>query len=222
MNLQMRTALVLAAGLLAGACSSTHYVTIRHPLHVGQVDPNSVPFNARRHERPRGLQAGTLVDEAQLTELSPERICLHTNIWALDEVDPGRGIYQNYQIALLNDQDNVENDAAQIMLEQPITQRYQGHIAQRRQVGTRSVCANWERRNRQRICTRYRQEPVYQTFYIPHIWQVTNHPANVCFPNGGFVTPSTTRVALEMDGPGAGRQVYEWQFESAVQQQQAQ
>ena len=108
MNARIGTGLAIVVGLVLGACSSTHYVTIRHPLHVGQVDPNEVPFNARREERPRGLPEGALTDSASLTEVTPERVCVHTNLWALDEVQPDRGVYQNYSIALLNDQDGVE------------------------------------------------------------------------------------------------------------------
>lgn len=222
MNARIATGLVFAVvGLVLGACSSTHYTTIRHPLHVGQVDPNEVPFDALREERARGLPEGTLTDTASLTEVTPERICLHTNLWALDEVQPDRGVYQNYSIGLLNDQDGVVNDQAQVALEQPITQQYNGFIQRREQTGTRRVCAQY----RNRVCVRYRTEPVYRTVRYPHVWQVTNYPANICFPNGGFVTPSTSRVSLEVDGHGPGRMVFEWQFESAVaggQQQQQQ
>lgn len=226
MNVRTRFALIISTvALLAGACSSTHYVRIRHPLHVGQVDPNEVPFNARREESPRGLPAGVLTDSASLTEVTPERICLHTNLWTLDEVDPNRGVYQSYRIALLNDQEGVEMTDAQIQLEQPVSQAYQGHIAQQVPAGYRTVCAQY----RQRVCVQYRQEQMYRTVYIPHVWQVTNHPASMCFNNGGFITPSTTRVALEVDGQGPGSMVFEWQFDSAVaatqpqqQQQQAQ
>ena len=70
-----KTLSLLVATLALGACSSTHYVSIRHPLHVGQVDQNEVPFEARRVERDRGLGPGSLVDRAQLTEVTPERIC---------------------------------------------------------------------------------------------------------------------------------------------------
>lgn len=217
MNGRLRFSLLFTAmTLLLGACSSTHYVRIRHPLHVGQVDPNSVPFEARREESPRGLPAGTLVDEAQLVEVTPERICLHTTLWTLDEVNPERGVYQNYNIALLNDQEGVEMSNAQIQLEQPITQAYNGHIARREQVGTRRVCASYRGQGRRRHCVRYRREPVYQTRYYPHVWQVTQHPATMCFGNGGFITPSTTRVALEVDGRGPGSMTFEWQFDSAV------
>lgn len=213
MNVRTRFALILSvAAAIAGACSSTHYVRIRHPLHVGQVDPNEVPFNARREESPRGLPAGVLTDSASLTEVTPERICLRTVLWALDEVDPARGVYQNYRIALLNDQSGVEMTDAQIQLEQPITQAYNGHIARREPAGWRTVCDQY----RNGRCVRTRQEQIWVTRYYPHVWQVTSHPATMCFANGGFVTPSTTRLALEVDGQGPGSMVFEWQFDSAV------
>lgn len=219
MNSLNKTGFLLAVVGLLGACSSTHYVSIRHPLHVGQVDPNEVPFNARREERPRGLPAGTLTDSASLTEVTPERICAVTNLWSLDEVAPDRGAYQSYRIALLNDQEGVENTSAEINLSQPQTQHYNGFIERRVQEGWERVCAA----QRNRVCVRWEERPRYVIRRFPHVWQVTNYPAQVCFPNGGFVTPSTTRVALEVDGSGPGRMVFEWQFESAVaggQQQQ--
>lgn len=208
---------ILVAVVALGACTSTHYVRIRHPLHVGQVDPNSIPFQAGHHERPRGLPQGTLVDLASLTEVTPERICMRTNLWALPEVDPERGVYQTYRIALLSDQEGVERADAQIELEAPSSQSYNGHIAQQVHAGYQSVCAEY----RNRSCVRWRQEPVYRTVYVPHVWEVTNHPATMCFPNGGFITPASTRLALEVDGPGPGSMVFEWQFDSAVAAQAA-
>jgi hypothetical protein len=216
MNGRTKLTILVAVAVLA-ACSSTHYVRIRHPLHVGQVDPNSVPFQAAREERPRGLPQGTLVDAASLTEVTPERICMQINLWSIPEVDPGRGDYQSYRIALLNDQQGVERADGQIQLAQPMSQAYNGHIAQQIHAGYQTVCAEY----RNRGCVRYRQEPIYRTIFVPHVWQVNNHPATMCFPNGGFVTPATTRLALEVDGAGPGSMVFEWQFDSAVAGQPA-
>jgi len=209
-----RTSLLLvAAALVLGACSSTHYVTIRHPLHVGQVDQNEVPFEARRVESTRGLQRGALVDTATLTEVTPERICARTNLWSIDEIDGGRGVYQNYRITLRSDVEDVENTDAQVQLEQPQLTPMQGHITQRVPAGWRRVCN--QRRNGR--CVSYRRVQAYRTIYVPHVWNVSNNGANVCFPNGGFITPATTRVALSVDGQGPGEMIFEWQFESAVQ-----
>lgn len=208
--------LILALSVIVvGACSSTHYVSIRHPLHIGQVDPNEVPFQARRIERARGLNAGVLVDSASLTEVTPERICARTNLWSIDQVDSGRGVYQNYRITLRNDNNEVENTNAQVALEQPVTTPMQGHIARRVPAGWRRVCASY----RNGRCVRFRRERVFVTRYFPHVWNVTNSPATVCFPNGGFVTPATTRVSLSVDQQGPGEMIFEWQFESAVQGQ---
>ncbi len=212
MNANSRLGLFVVVAALAG-CSSTHYVEIRHPLQVGQVDPNSVPFEARTEESARGLPTGSLVDEASLTEVTPERVCARITMWSLDEVDPGRGDYNSFRIAMLNDQDGVEVDQATVQMEQPMTQQFQGHIARREPVGWRNVCAG----TRNGRCVRYRRERVYRTVYYPHIWQVTNHPATVCFANGGFITPATTRAAIEVDRRGPGRMIFEWQFQSAVQ-----
>lgn len=213
-----RIQLTVALALVASACSSTHYVEIRHPLHVGQVDPNEVPFNARREERPRGLQPGTLVDTATLTEVNPERVCAQMSLWSLDEVNPNRGDYNNFRISLLSDAEGVEVDQGTVQLEQPITQQFQGHIA-------RQVPAGWRRVCRRRVngrCVAWQRQRVYRTVYQPHMWQVTNHPAQVCFPNQGFITPATTRVAIEVDRRGPGGMTFEWQFQSAVQSTQPQ
>ena len=205
--------LLLALAIAIVGCSSTRYTTIRHPLHVGQVDPNTVPFEAAAQERSRGLPPGTLVDQARLTEVTPERVCAQVSLWSLDQVDPTRADYNNFRVALLNDQENVEVDQAQIQLEAPQTQAFQGHIAQRVRTGARRVC-NGRRNGR---CVAWRTVPVFRTVYRPHVWRVTDHPATVCFPNGGFVTPSTTHVSLELDARGPERMIFEWQFESAVQ-----
>ncbi len=205
--------MLAAAALTLGACASTHYVTIRHPLQVGQVDPNEVPFEARRAETAQGLQRGTLVDTATLTEVTPDRICARTNLWSIDELDGGRGVYQNYRITLRNDVEDVENTDAQIQLEQPTMTPAQGHIAERVHAGWRRVCAS----TRNGHCVRYNRVEVHRTIYVPHVWNVSNNGATICFPNGGFITPATTRVALSVDGQGPGEMIFEWQFESAVQ-----
>jgi len=212
--------------LVAVACSSTHYVHIRHPLQVGQVDPNAVPFENSFAENERGLPGGTLVDEASLTEVTPERVCAHVRLWSV-ETNPERGIFQNYQVSLLNDQDGVENSQAQISPEQPVTTPMQGHIARTIQTGTRQVCSYYNSRG---YCTGWTTQPVYQTYYEPHVWQVTSYPASLCFQNGGFVTPSTTRISLDFDpSQGGGNFVFQWVLDSAVantppppQQQQTQ
>ena len=206
------TMVAAATALLASACSSTHYVHIRHPLHVGQVDPNAVPFNSHREESEYGLPDGILSDEASLTEVTPERICVQTTLWSMPEIDSSRGMYENYRIALLNDQSGVENTTGQIEVQQTQSAVYNGQLRQQIQDGTRRVCANY----RNRVCVRWRTEPVYRTIYVPHQWEVTHTPANICFANGGFLTPSTTRVSLEVDEQGPARMVFEWQFDSAV------
>jgi len=207
------TWIAATAALMLGACSSTHFVTIRHPLHVGQVDPNEVPFNARRVERERGLPAGSLVDTASLTELTPERICIDMNMWAIENADSGRGMYQNYRITLRNDNDDVENTDAQVAVGQTTVTPMQGHISRRVPSGWRRVCNG--RRNGQ--CVSWRRVRTYRTIYVPHVWNVSNSPAQVCFPNGGFVTPATTRLSMSVDQQGPGEMIYEWEFQSAVQ-----
>ena len=205
--------IALLAGPVLGACSSTHFVNIRHPLHVGQVDPNEVPFEAGREEGPRGLPGGTLTDTASLTEVTPERICARVKLWTLDEVDVTRGDFNNYRISMLNDQDGVEVSNAQVQLETPVTQAYNGVIQQRIQDGYERYCV---RRTNRGACVRYGTRPRYRTVNVPHVWQVTSHPAQLCFANQGFVTPSTTRVSIEMDGQGPGSMTFQWQFDSAV------
>jgi hypothetical protein len=204
---------LVALGGFGAACNTTAYVHIRHPLQVGVVDPNSVPFENTSAERQRGLPAGVLVDQASLVEMTPDRVCIQTNVWSLAS-QPQRGDYRNYRVVLLSDVSGVENTQGEIVEQQRTQQAYQGHIAQRVQTGTRRVCAA---RNRQGVCTRFRQQAVYQTVYRPHIWTVVQNPASVCFVNGGFITPATTRVALEFrPNGGAGSFTFEWQLDNTV------
>lgn len=210
----LRTLPLAVLGALAlASCSTTAYVEIRHPLQVGQVDPNSVPFEARGAERERGLPAGALVDQAQLTELTPDRICVQTNIWSLQSRQE-RGLYANYRIVMLNDQSGVENTQGEVIEQTRQVTPMQGTVAERRQTGWRNVCAA---RNSRGGCVRYTRQAVYQTFYVPHVWNVISNPAQVCFANGGFVTPATGRVGLEFRPiGGAGSFTFEWQFANTV------
>ncbi|HJL14268.1 MAG TPA: hypothetical protein RMH99_01360 [Sandaracinaceae bacterium LLY-WYZ-13_1] len=180
---------VLAAAVLV-ACGRTTYVRIRHPLQVGQVDPNSVPFEHTREERRRRLPPGTLVDEAQLLVLNPEQICVRVTVWSTD-LEPQRSDFRGYRIALLNDRSDLENTSAQIQLEQPRVGQYQG------------------------IRRVYRGG--YRTTATSHTYTVTQQPAVLCFPNQGFVTPSTTHLTLELEDAGAGNRInFEWDFDSSV------
>ncbi|MGF1468598.1 MAG: hypothetical protein ACFCGT_20940 [Sandaracinaceae bacterium] len=200
------------AAVLAGGCAHTRFVEIRHPLQVGQVDPNAVPFENTSQERETGLPPGTLVDQATLTEVTPERVCADVTLWSL-QTNRARGAYQNYRIALLTDQQGVEQTQAEIQLEQATLTRIQGHRAVRVPAGRERYCY----RNRRGRCIEWRWRTVYATEYQPHIWEVQTNPAEVCFPNGGFVTPSTSRAAIEFRPVNsASRFVFEWVFTSAV------
>ena len=190
MKLLQPTHLVLAAALALGACTTTSYVTIRHPLQVGQVDPNTVPFESRRQERRRGLPAGTLVDEAQLLSLTPEQICVRTSVWGT-QLEPQRADYNTYSIVLVADNAGVENAPQQVQLEQARVVQYRGF---------RGV---------------YRGG--YSSTRVPFVYQLTQQPATLCFANGGFVTPNTTHLTLEMRGPQRGTNLdFEWEFASSV------
>lgn len=184
------TLTLLAAVLLLSACGGTIYTRIRHPLHVGQVDPNQVPFEHVREERRRGLPEGTLVDQAELTVLNPQQICVRVTLWATQN-EPQRADFGAYRIALLNDQSDLENTAAQIQLEQPMTSQYQGQ---------RRVYAGG-----------------YSTRAVSTNYEITQQPATLCFPNGGFVTPATSHLTLELRGQEARNRLnFEWDFDSAV------
>lgn len=180
---------LLFALVCLGACGSTTYVTLRHPLQVGQVDANQVPFHHAREERRRRLPEGTLVDQAELLVLNPEQICVRVTLWSTD-LEPQRSDFTAYRIALLNDHSDVENTSAQIQLEQPMTAQYQG---------IRGV---------------YRGG--YSRSAAPHMYAVTQQPATLCFPNGGFVTPATSHLTLELRGEGRTHLNFEWDFDSAV------
>lgn len=182
--------------LLLSACgASTTFVTIRHPLQVGGVDPNLVPFENAREERGRQLPAGTLVDQAQLLTLTPDQICLRVSLWG-DQLNPQRASFTAYRIALLNDQPGVENTGAQIQLEQGTTASYHGVRRVARYTGGVAVV---------------------RAVAQPFVWQITHQPAVLCFPNGGFVTPSTTRMTLELNDAGAGNRInFEWELSSSV------
>jgi hypothetical protein len=187
--------LALAAISLLAACTTTTYVRIRHPLQVGGVDPHSVPFDNTREERRRQLPNGVLVDEAQLLTLTPDQICVRVSVWG-DQLTPQRADFNAYRIALVSDHDGVENTSAQIQLEQGTTNAYHGVRRQARYTGG--------------------TVPV-RAVATPFVWQITQQPAVLCFPNGGFVTPSTTHLTLELNDAGSRNRInFEWDFDSSV------
>ena len=182
--------LVIIAALALGACGATSYVTIRHPLQVGQVDPNSVPVEAGREERRRSLPAGTLVDEAQLLTLTPEQICVRVTIWST-QPEPERSDVNTYSVVLVADNAGVENSPSQVQLEQARTGQFQG--------------------------TRGEYRGGYSSVQTAFVYQVTHQPATLCFANGGFATPSTTHLTLELRGAQRGTNIdFEWDFASSV------
>ena len=88
-NTKTLLAVCLAVAFL-GACTRTVYTSIRHPLHVGQVDQNSIPLQAGGAEQERALPPGTLPDYAVLTQLPADQICIQPNLWSLDQEHPAR------------------------------------------------------------------------------------------------------------------------------------
>ncbi len=181
---------LLGAAIGLAACGATTFVTIRHPLHVGQVDPNSVPFENSREESRRRLPAGTLVDEAQLVTLTPEQICVRVTVWGSD-IEPERADFNNYSIVLVADNAGVENAPQNVALDQPRYGQYHG--IRRVYMGGYSATAT------------------------SHVYQLTQQPATICFANGGFVTPATQHLTLELRGAQRGTNInFEWDFSSAV------
>jgi hypothetical protein len=193
----MHIRFALALLLLAACGGRTYYVTIRHPLEVGAVDPNQVMFDQSREENQRQLPPGALLDQAELVSLTPEQICVRVTIWS-DQLEPQRSDYNSYRIALLNDQGGVENTTAQIQMMPPSMNAFQGVRRQARFTGGVTVV---------------------RAYAQPFVWQITQNPAQLCFQNGGFVTPATTRLVLEMGNAGAGNRMnFEWQLASSVAQ----
>lgn len=198
---------------LLAACSVTHYTQIRHPLHVGQVDPNTVTFTATRMARSRGIPPQMLVDKASLVEVNGERVCADIALWSL-ETNPARGVMQNYSMSLLTNDDDVHVTSANVQVGAPQVTPIQGFVMQMEATGTQPVCTAQDQTG---ACIEWQRETIYQNVRHPHVWQVTSHPARVCFPNQGFVNPGTQRVSLEMQARGDPTKfVFEWEFTSAL------
>lgn len=193
----MQIRLALAFLVLTACGGRSYYVTIRHPLHVGAVDPNQVIFDQSREENSRQLPPGALLDQAELVSLTPEQICIRTTIWS-DQLEPQRSDYNAYRIALLNDEGGVENTTAQIQMLPPSVSAFQGVRRHARFTGGVRVV---------------------RSYAEPFVWQITQNPAQLCFQNGGFVTPETTRLTLEMGNAGAGNRMnFMWELASSVAQ----
>ena len=201
--------LVAAAGS-STACTRTVSTTIPHPMTAG-LTANEIPISYAGTERQRGLPPGTLADTGQITQLDATTMCFAVR---LSDIDEGRGTtwtaLENFTITLDTDtaqnELRVENPTLQNV--QPVAQSFNGLNPQRQQTGVRRRCVD---ENDQGQCREWRQEPIYETVYVPGIVSVVTGGGSICFGNQGFVTPQTSRMELRLERP-AYTVTFEWNF----------
>jgi hypothetical protein len=202
-------------------CAGFVDVRMRHPLVVNSVDKNVVSKEHHFQERQRGLPPESMADEASLTRLGTEDICFDVTMRELDAID-----LRSVQ-AKLDVPGQVPRDQAQMWPDQPVARDYNGLVPQRVQTGYETYCSA---RAYNGVCISWQTRPVFGIVMVPGPVQVFETHARMCFPNGGFVTPATEVVRLDLTvprpaksfetgyngwgwGPGDKRTVFRWGFE---------
>ncbi len=90
----------------------------------------------------------------------------------------------------------MENTSEQVQLEQATVAQYQGRRRRTRYTGGVTVMRG---------------------VAVPFMWQITQQPATICFQNGGFITPESRHLVVELADAGSGNRInFEWELDSSV------
>ncbi len=211
-------ALGLASSLLSGCFRHAEVITtISNPIAAGGVMPNEVQHLFASTEQQRQLPAGSLTDQAILTQMDANSACFAVELRALDE---GGGQtwtdLRNWNVSLLVD--NLEIVDPNIELSAPVHNQYNGVSQQEVVVGQRTVCVDQNGIERaantvtqQNPCGAWQQRDVTEWRWMPAILTVTTASANVCFQNQGHLTAATTAITLKMER-ARRRLDFTWEF----------
>ena len=180
----------LAACVLCGCVPAD--VVIRQPLVANAVDRNVISKEHRYAENQRGLPVGAMSDSAALTRLGAQDLCFDVTMHELDPID-----MQSVRVKL-DAPGQVAREQAQLWPEAPVSRTYPGLVPTRVEVGYESYCAA---RAYNGVCIAWNTRPMYATVMRPGQVNVYETRARMCFPNGGFVTPETESLRLELVVP---------------------
>lgn len=211
-------ALGLASSLLGGCFRHSEVITtIANPFAAGGVMPNEVQQLSTNTEQQRQIPAGSLTDQAILTQMDANSACFNVQLRAIDE---GGGQtwtdLRNWDVSLLVD--NLEMVDPTIELSPPVHNQYNGVSQQEVVVGQRQVCVDGNGNERppqsvtqQNPCGRWESRNITEWRWMPAIVTVTTASANVCFQNQGHLTASTTAITLKMQR-ARRRLDFTWEF----------
>jgi hypothetical protein len=186
----------LAASLAALVGCVPTDVIIRQPVVAGAVDRNSIVKEHRYAENSRGLPPGAMSDSAALTRVSEQDVCFDVTMHELDPID-----MQTVR-AKLSVSGQVPREQAQLWPEQPVQRPYSGMVPERVQTGYETYCSAHAYNG---VCLSWATRPVYGIVMRPGTVNVYETRARMCFPNGGFVSPVTENVVLELTVPRPAR-----------------
>jgi len=167
MNRRSTCLLLAVLALTVSGCvvDRTVATTIHNPLETGQIDDNTIPHQYANQERNYALPAGSLNDEATLTRLDAEAICMRVTLRAITGQNGETwSDLRHWNPALALAPGDTTLDGPTIELVPDTAQQYQGRVPQRRQTGSRRVCTQTNSRHQ---CVRTEVRPVYQTVWVP-------------------------------------------------------
>lgn len=214
----MRRLLVaLSIGSVLTACAglslhryphdTTHVVS---PLQIGSVEGNSVSVDASPLEAQYGVAEGTLRDDATLTALDANQICVQVTVRRLSEMEGAQTPLGSYRVFLRANQ-NVRDDA-QVQGATQTLASVAGTRPRDVMTGSQNVCTGGY--DRYGNCFAWSSVPTYSTVYDPAVYEVITQTGTACFANRGYVTLDTDEMEIyfvmpdQTDGVG-----FQWQFD---------
>jgi hypothetical protein len=179
---------------LTSGCAGPDLV-MANPIVAGHLPPNEVVREHGFAESNSGLPVGAMADRAVIDVLDANQVCVKVSLHELSAID------------LTNAKAKFESSstgAAQPTLEAqpPAEKTYTGLVPHTVQTGTRLVCKNSADQ------TTCETQPVMQTTMVPGPVTVFTSNGRFCAPNLNLVTPTTTKLALDISTPTAARSMW--------------
>jgi hypothetical protein len=199
---------LLAIFSLTGCVRDVAVTTVPNPAVSGVSADTRVAVSYPLQESQRGLPVGTLDDEATITSFDANQVCVGI---ALRAVDEGAGeswsVLENFDISL-ETSDGRRLTPATYQASEATMQQYQGYVPTEVVVRVDRVCTQ---QNPQGQCTRWTDQPVTETQWLPGIVHVHTGGGGLCFQHAGAINPATQSIRLALRRT-ARRVDFQWSF----------
>lgn len=175
---------------VTSGCTRSSDVHIRNPLVAGAVDASTIVKTHKPTEDRFGLPRNALSDEAWLTSVDAEKVCLGVR---LREIDPISLREMEAELSAPSVNAVVPIDVQ----EEPATSTvHQGRVPVQVETGVTTSCT---KRDDYGNCLSWDSQPTYSNSFVPGAIEVHEARGELCFPNRGIVTAATEQVTLDIE-----------------------